>query len=235
MNRTSRIAVAVALCAAGSVLPASAAGHKSPAYYKMVKAKADGTYTFTEQNNYDSGGRETTTIKVEFSGKGGKLYLGPGDAYGWNKAANGPVTISYSVEGSIPAVSWNPCTGQTWEETGTFTGHADIGMSGPVRDFGKMGAGRKIKLKDKNVTVAVEGYVPVTKVTKRLDSFGGCHTETDTEESSQYVTAMLKGKLKGSKVRLSAVAPDDPGVDNITVTANGEGTVTFNRNPALRW
>ena len=94
MNRTSRIAVAVALCAAGSVLPASAAGHKSPAYYKMVKAKADGIYTFTEQNNYDSGGRETTTIKVEVSGKGGKLYLGPGDAYGWNKAANGPVTIS---------------------------------------------------------------------------------------------------------------------------------------------
>lgn len=235
MKRTSRIAVAVALCAAGSVVPAGAAGHKSPAYYKTVNAKATGTYTYIEKDEYDTGGGQTTTVTFEFSGKGARLYLGPGDAYGWNKVAKGPVTINYLAKGSIPAVSWNPCTGQTWETTGTFTGHADITLSGLQPDWSKLSSKRKMKLKHKTVTASVEGEVSVTKVTSRLDDYGGCHTETETSQSVQTVFAELEGKLKGSKVRLKAVAPDNQTGSTNTLTTDGEGTVTFNRNPAMRW
>ncbi len=77
--------------------------------------------------------------------------------------------------------------------------------------------------------------MPVTKTTNRQDDFGGCHTETQNESSSEYVYADMTGRLKGSKVTLRAVTPDDPGVDNITRTAAGSGKVMFNRKPALRW
>jgi hypothetical protein len=236
MLRPLGVAAVAGVCTIGLVATPAYAGKKhGPAEYKPVRANAAGTYTFTEQKAYDTGGSETVTYTVDFSGRGGKLYLGAGDAYGWQKAPSGTVRINYTVTGNIPAVSWNPCTAIDWHGSGTLTADVKIGIGGPKRDFRKLGKGRKIKLEDKTVLVAAEGYVPVTKTTNRQDDFGGCHTETETESSSPYVEARMEGKVKGSKVTLRAVTPDDPGVDNITLTATGSGKVMFSRNPALRW
>ena len=214
--------------------PAYAGKKHGPAEYKPVRANAAGTYTFTEQKAYDTGGSETVTYTVDFSGRGGKLYLGAGDAYGWQKAPSGTVRINYTVTGNIPAVSWNPCTAIDWHSSGTLTADVKIGIGGPKRDFRKLGKGRKIKLEDKTVLVTAEGYVPVTKTTNRQDDFGGCHTETETESSP--VRRGQDGRQgQGFQGHPRRGHPDDPGVDNITLTATGSGKVMFSRNPALRW
>jgi hypothetical protein len=236
MLRPVGLAVVSTVCVVGLVgAPAHAGKKHGPAEYKPVRANTDGTYTFTEVTKYDRGGGETVTYTVEFSGRGGKLYLGAGDAYGWQKAARGTVSINYAVSGSIPAVSWNPCTAIDWQGSGTLKAKVTIGIGGPTRDFRKLGNGRRIKFQDKTVLVSAEGYVPVTKTTNRQDDFGGCHTDSETESSSEYVHADMTGKVKGSKVTLRPVTPDDPGVDNIARTVTGSGKVKFNRDPALRW
>jgi hypothetical protein len=235
MNKSFGVAM-VGFCSVGLIAaPAHAGKQDSPAYYKTVRAATSGTYTFTEQTSYDQGGGETETYTVEFSGRGAKLYLGAGDAYGWRKAARGTVAITYSISGSIPAVSWNPCTGSDWQGSGTLNADVKVGLGGPTRDFGKGGSGRKVKLRDKTVLVSVEGSVPVTTTTNRKDDYGGCQTETETQSSTVYVRADMRGKVKGSKVRLLPTKPEDPGVDNITRTVAGSGNVSFSRNPALRW
>lgn len=232
--RTGATALAAA-CAAGLLVgPADAVSRKSPDY-DLVTGSASGSYAFTEEQTYATGGGETITYTVEFSARRAKLYLAAGERYGWSAPKSTKVTITYSVRGNIPAVSWNPCTGQTWEATGSFTGKAEVGFGGPTRDFGKGGSGRKIKLKDRKVLVAVEAYVPVTKTTNRLDDYPSCHTETETEDSSQFISIKMTGKVKGSEVTLTAVQPDSYGVDNNTRSATGDGSLRMDRNPALRW
>ena len=108
--------------------PAYAGKKHGPAEYKPVRANAAGTYTFTEQKAYDTGGSETVTYTVDFSGRGGKLTWEPVTPTDGRKRPVGLWRINYTVTGNIPAVSWNPCTAIDWHSSGTLTADVKIGI-----------------------------------------------------------------------------------------------------------
>ena len=68
MLRPLGVAAVAGVCTIGLVATPAYAGKKhGPAEYKPVRANAAGTYTFTEQKAYDTGGSETVTYTVDFS------------------------------------------------------------------------------------------------------------------------------------------------------------------------